>query len=221
MLEAFEKLQVSDLREDLDVSKLNPHPGFATSIFVSWDEIADYFDLFEEYGLHRQDDEPSPDLINIAFVEARKWAKQRNLKVEDESLVKIEEKILDSLKDHWSSASALSGQLDFAGCVEQANEWSQAGAKDPRIFGKVPDPGKSVDYFLTSLGINFTIYPPFMIPYTEIYYRIYDMLPDWEYEDLNGMDIIETVFRLYEFNGNHIALDFAHLYGWDMEQVVL
>lgn len=219
MLEAFEKSLISDLREDLDVSKLNPHPGFATSIFVPWDEIADYFDLFEDYGLHRQEDEPSSDLINIAFSEARKWAKERKIKVDDESLVEIEAKILDSLKDHWSSASALSGQLDFAGCVEQTNEWSQLGAKNPRIFGKVPDPGKSVDYFLTSLGINFTIYPPFMIPYTEIYYHIYDMLPDWDYDEINGMDIAETIFHLYEMNGNHIALDFSHLYEWNISQV--
>jgi len=202
----------SDLRDDLDVSELNPHPGFATSIFVSWDGIADYFDLFEQYDFHRED-ETSEELVNRAFTEARSWArnyvKKHDFPPSDKQILDTENKILESLKDRGSVASALSGQFEFRSYVKQTNDWSHGGAKDSRIFGVAPDPGKSIDYILSAMGVTFTIYPPFMIPYTEMYYKIYEALPEWDYVDLDGMDVIETIFAVHEANGNELELDLS------------
>jgi hypothetical protein len=227
-LEVLKKLQPhsdqnEDLRKNLDVSELNPHPGFATSIFVSWDSIADYFSLFDQYPLCKED-ETSEELVNLAFSEARNWAKDyvnnNSFPPTDQQIVSVENKILESLKSHWSSASALSGQFDFRLCIKQTNDWSQNGAKDPRIFGLAPNPGKSVDYFLNSIGITFTIYPPFMIPYTEIYYKLYDGLPEWGYDEVDGMDVVETIFAVHEASGQEIELDIERLEdSWDISQV--
>lgn len=140
----------------------------------------------------------------------------------DQQIVSVENKILESLKDHWSASSALSGQLDFRNSVKLTNEWSQGGAKDPRIFGVVPDPGKSVDYFLNGMGVSLTIYPPFLIPYTEMFYKTNDTLPEWDYDELNGMDIIETIFSILETTGEMIEIDLEHLEtSWDINQVDL
>ena len=198
--------------EKSDVSELNSHPGFATSIFVSWDSIADYFELFDQYDLHRED-ESSEDLINRAFTEARDWARdyvrENDFPPSDKQILLEENKILRSLKERGSVASALSGQFEFHSYIKQTNAWSHSGAKDPRIFGVVPDPGKSIDYILSGMGITFTIYPPFMIPYTEMYYRIYEALPEWNYEDLDGTDVVETIFTINEANGNELELDLS------------
>jgi hypothetical protein len=217
--------QNEDLRKNLDVSELNPHPGFATSIFVSWDKIADYFSLFDHYPLYKEDETPE-ELVNQAFSEAREWARDyvdnNAFPPTDQQIVSVENKILESLKLHWSSAAALSGQFDFRLYIKQTNDWSQNGAKDPRIFGAAPDPGKSVDYFLNNMGVTFTVYPPFMIPYTEIYYKLYDGLPEWDYEEINGMDVVETIFAVHEADGQEIELDIERLEdSWDTNLVDL
>jgi hypothetical protein len=195
----------------LDLNALNPHPGFASTIFISWDDIAEYFSLFEYWPLLREGEEPSEDLVNFAFEEARKWAqaqaKQQSLPPTDNQIIKAETSIIESLKRHWSAAKALDGIFDFATCAKLTNDWSHNGAKRPELFGVTPDPGKSIDYILSNLGVSFTVYPPFIIPYTEIYYRLNDNLPEWDYEDLNGTDILETIIALYEEKIEEVSID--------------
>jgi len=199
--------------EDLDISQLNPHPGFATTIFTSWDEFAEYFGLFEYWPLCRSKEEPSEDLVNFAFTEARNWATKyidiHGLPPMNNQIMETEGKIIQSLKEHWSASKVLDSVFDFSTCIKDTNSWGHQGAKRPELFGKTPDPGKSIDYIINSLGVSFTIYPPFMIPYTEIYYELYDGLPEWDYEDLNGSDIIETIFAIYEKRGEEVAIDLS------------
>jgi len=204
------------LEDKLDLSQLNQHPGFATTIFVSWDEISDYFELFELWPVCRDEEDIPEELVNQAFAEAREWARfyveKRGLPPSDKAITSTESNILQSLRRHWSSTKILDGVFDFASYVADTNKWSHGGAKQPQIFGVTPTPGKSVDYIINVLGINLTIYPPFMIPYTEIYYQFYDGLPEWDYDDLNGMDIIETLFAVHEQNNDEIEID---LTDWD------
>ena len=139
----------------------------------------------------------------------KKYIDINGLPPTDAQIMATESKIIQSLQKHWSSSKVFDGVFDFSACVKDTNNWSHQGAKQPELFGKAPDPGKAIDYIVNGLGVSFTLYPPFMIPYTEIYYQLYDSLPEWDYEDLNGSDIIETIFAIYEKRGEEVAVDLS------------
>jgi hypothetical protein len=93
--------------------------------------------------------------------------------------------------------------------VSDLNDWSHQGAREPHLFGNVPAPGKSLEFFMTDLGISFTVYNPFMIPYTEIYYHLYSSLPEWNYDEIEGIDIIETLFAAQDKKGIDTEIDLS------------
>lgn len=204
------KSQKENKPYSVDQDALNEHPGFATTIFISWDDIAEYFDYFEDYDLQYANDEATDEFREIAFNEARNWAnlytKTRGLPPSDDAIVEKENAIIASLQEHWSAANVLLSKFDFEKMVTDVNTWSHGGAKDPKIFGNPPSPGKSIETFFTLLGISFTVYKPFMIPYIESYYHLHDNLPEWNYEDLEALDIIETLFAIQTMLGNHIDI---------------
>ena len=77
---------------------------------------------------------------------------------------------------------------------------------------------KALETFTTDLGINFTVYRPFMIPYLESYYFLYNTLPEWDYEELEPSDIIETLFTIQAMLGNDIDISLENWAGlWKFE----
>lgn len=198
MLEALnQNVRKISVRTKIDLDSINPHPGFATTIFVPWDEFTDYLGLSDFYEIYKEGDE-RPDFIEVAFREANNWAALPNVRASDEDIVEKENEILLSLQEHWSSKNIITKHFNIGHMVAEVNTWSHHGVKDPKLFGNPPAPGKSLEYFLSSLGVSFTVYQPFMIPYTEIYYSLFDSLPEWNYEDLDGLDIVETLFGVLE-----------------------
>ncbi len=201
---------------------INGHPGFATAIFVSWDAVADYLDYFEEYGIQPSDREANPEFTRIAYIEAQNWAELhqhlRGRSPSPDIIMAKENEIMNSLQDHWSSCNIALEKFDFDKYVSDANTWSHNGAKRPELFGHPPDPGKALETFTTDLGINFTVYRPFMIPYLESYYFLYNTLPEWDYEELEPSDIIETLFTIQAMLGNDIDISLENWAGlWKFE----
>lgn len=195
----------------IDFDQLNPHPGFATTIFISWEAIADYFDLIERWPIHLDDAELPEEFKVVAFEESKVWAQlyfeTYGKPPTEEEIIEKENQLIKSLQDHWSPSNILLSKFNFEKLISDINEWSHLGAKEPHLFGNPPDPGKSLEYFLTDLGINFTVYEPFMIPYTEIYYELYSNLPEWNYDDIDAFDIIETLFAVQDRLGRDTKLN--------------
>lgn len=194
------------------IDALTEHPGFAAVIFVSWDKIAEYFDLFDCWDLYKEGTEVPEEFVNVAFSGARNWAsiftQKNNFPPSDDQIVKKENDILHSLQQHWSPEKILLDKFCFEQFVSDVNGWSCSGAKSIDLFGgNPPPPGKSLEYFITSLGINFTVYEPFMIPYTEIYYVLYEDLPEWNFDEVEGMDIVETLFAVQDQKGNDTTIE--------------
>jgi hypothetical protein len=193
----------------VDLDTLNPHPGFATTIFVSWDDLSDYFGLFEDWDIYKEGEETPEEFVEVAFTEARNWAKLFKAAPSEGDIVAKENAIIASLQDHWSSSNIFLSKFSFDQLVSDLNDWSHLGAREPHLFGNVPDPGKSLEFFMTDLGISFTVYKPFMIPYTEIYYHLYSGLPEWNYGEIEGIDIIETLFAVQDKKGLDTEIDLS------------
>lgn len=209
-----------DAKSYSDINNLfKPSPGFATSMFIRWSDIAHIFDVTSRWDLVNPDDPTPIDIINIAFQEAQEWVsaykKTTNKDPQDEILVDKENAIAESIMDHWSYGSVLAGNLPFKEIVDGINSWCLGGPKNKKLFVQTPAPKIGLSYYLNDLGINFTIYPSFIIPYTELYYEAYELLPDWNFEDLDAADVVET---LYFYCGHANIPTTFDLADWDTKR---
>jgi len=194
----------------------NPSPGFATTIFVSWEELSHVFEIDERWDLVKEGDTTPIDVINMAFQEAQVWAdkykESAGSNPSDEDLTETENDIAKAIMDHWSHRAVLSANIDFQSMVDGINLWCKAGPKNKNLFINPPTPQTGLNFILNDLGVSFTIYPSFIVPYTELYYNNYENLPEWNLEDLDGTDIAETLF-LYCYSINKpITLELTQ---WD------
>jgi len=190
-------------------------PGFATTIFVSWEDIAHVFEISDRWDLVKDDDPTPIDVINVAFHEAQEWTNKQAHNPDDKELVEIENNIAKSIMDHWSYRSVLAENINFKNMVTGINKWCVDGPKNKKLFTKTPTPQAGLNLFVNDLGINFTIYPSFIVPYTELYYKAYETLPEWNLEDLDGTDIVETLFLFCDYSGNPIKLELSQ---WDAKR---
>lgn len=183
------------------------------TIYITWIEICDYcqFDYKQELADLKITDEW---MINQAILKTRNYVKNLtpkgnplDLKSNDEEILKIENNFLLNLKNHWSLKKILTSHIDFEFLTEKINQWSQTGPKNVNLFAVKPETGFGLDYFINKHGIWFTVYEPFIIPYLEIYYHEYDILPEWNFEDLLATDIIETFLLLEIQLENLIIID--------------
>lgn len=178
-------------------------PGQARSLFINWNKIAEYlnFNLIEELEYLNVSEK---SLIDYAFY---KIYENIDNSLEDTEIIELENNFLLKLKKHWSLENILLRHINLKSNTDALNEWAINGAKNHAIFGITPKNGYGVNYFINNSGISFTIYEAFMIPYTELHYSQFDSLPEWNFEDLDEIDIIETYVFLEEYLGNSIIIE--------------
>lgn len=186
---------------------------FITTSFVTWKDIASTFEVDQEWDLLDKEAAPPFDVIETAFRETLKLLKDQNL--DEEILIELENKTIDNILEHWSADTIIPLHIDIEALINEFNELSLAGPKNKNLFPTEPLPGIAIEFFIQTTGINFTIFPPFMIPYTELYYEEYSELPEWNLEDITGLDIIEILFILYLKKHGTLEIDLSD---WDSQR---
>jgi hypothetical protein len=164
---------------------------FTYSILVTWKEIANSFGITEEWDLLDENTPLEIDVIETAFQEALNQLPQTEQT--ENNLVEIENKIIRSITDHWSAKNVVPKHINLEKIIEKLNQASQSGPNNKKLFPVEPTLGVAIEYIENSTGIVFSLYPPFMIPYTELYYEEYNDLPEWNLEDIEACDIAETL----------------------------
>lgn len=207
------------LRDDSSTAISLVRPVYINTVFASWKDISYIFGVEEDWDLIDLS-EPAPlDIKNAAFVESIEWANQytqeEGIAPPGEELLKIEKKILKNICEHWSAERVIPAHLDFSKFVDSVNKYCTTGMTKPELFPIEPPTGNGLEFFQTNAGISFTLYQPFIIPYTELYYEAYDNFPEWNLEDLNGFDVVETIFFLQEKLNTPIQVDLSD---WDMKR---
>lgn len=180
----------------------------AKSIFINWELLAQHcaFDYHQEL----KDQEITEEfLINKALNKTKKYVSKFDNELDETEILKIENNYLAALRDHWSLQKIITSHVNFKKLTEQLNCWAQKGPKNKDLFGLSPKTGFAIDYFLNKFGIWFTIFEPFLIPYMEIFYDEYRSLPEWNFEDLIGTDIIETYLLLEIQSENPTIIDLS------------
>jgi len=203
-----------------DLNKLwGASPGFATTLFISWDDIGYIFDVDENWSLTKTGDPTPIDVMNTAFQEAQEWSikyhKTYNRKPSEEEIIEIEDKISQSIMEHWSYGNVISQNVDFDALIEGLNQWCLSGPKLKEIFIQPPNPNIGLKHFINDSGISFTIYPAFIVPYIELYYAAYETLPEWNLEDLDGGDIAETIYLYADHIDDPVNLELSL---WDTKR---
>jgi hypothetical protein len=211
--------------EPLLVSKsqiLRPEAFFVTTCFISWKDIAYVIGLDDYIALTDPDEKPETDIVNAAFNEALEWSNKYKVvhgkPPSDETALEVENKILDSILRHWSASSILQRFFKLNKYIDDLNAWCRQGARRKYLFGVPPLPGRGIEYFTNDVGVSFTVYPAFMIPYIELYYDENEALPEWDLEDIHGFDVIETICQHRELLGDEISFD---LTTWDAEREIV
>lgn len=201
---------------------LKPDAEFVTTCFVAWNDVAEMLGLDEFADYTDPTKPPAKDIVNAAFIEAREWCnkyKQVHGKdPSDKDALEVENDILNSIQEHWSAANILMTQLSLDKYVGDLNKWCKGGAIRKYLFGVPPIPGHGLEYFVTPIGISFTAYTPFMIPYIELYYDENESLPEWDIEDIHAYDIIETLYRHRDSLNDPIQFD---LNMWDADREIV
>lgn len=201
---------------------LKPEAVFATTCFISWKDVAYIIGLDDFVALTDPDDKPERDIVNAAFHEAGEWSKRyqqvHGKPPADKDSLEVENKILKSIQEHWSAAGICLQFFELDKYVRDLNRWCKKGATRKFLFGVPPLPSHGLEYFTTHIGISFTAYPSFMIPYIELYYDENESLPEWDLEDLHGFDIIETIYRHRELLDHPITFDLTM---WDAEREII
>ena len=203
------------MKEDKPYSKeaknlASPAPHNVASVFVSWQDITYTLSIDEKWDLANSSAEAPDDMRSQASAETLKWVEdyesEQDYAPSDDDKKEKEDEILDEIIEHWSPRTIVLSHIDFKKAVSELNKWSKSGLKRPELLGYTNPPlGTSLIYFINKMGISFTIYEPFIIPYTELYYQEYTMLPEWNLEELDGYDIIEIIYL--QLNKIKINLD--------------
>jgi len=181
-------------------------PSQARSIFVSWQSIATFINLDYEAALSELDIDENY-FINLAFERTHEYIEGLETEFSETEILEIENKYLENIKNHWSLSNILLSHLNLKLLTDLFNDWSKKGPEQPEIFGVTPVKGLCLSYICNSAGISFTIYEPFIIPYTELFYREHSNLPEWNFEDLSSQDVVETYFWLANQKEQDIIID--------------
>lgn len=201
---------------------LKPEAEFVTTCYISWNDVAEMLGLDEFADYTDPEQAPARDIIDAAFLEAQEWCNKyksvHGKEPSDKDALEVENDILNSILEHWSAANILMTQFNLEKCVDNLNRWCERGAERKYLFGVPPLPGHGLQYFTTPIGISFTAYNPFMVPYVELYYDENGSLPEWDLEDLHAFDIIETIYRYQEKLNDPIMFD---LNMWDAERKIV
>ena len=201
---------------------LKPEAFFVTTCFISWKDIAYVIGLDDYIALTNPDEKPETDIVNAAFNEALEWSNKYKVvhgkPPSDDMALEVENKILDSILHHWSASSILQRFLKLDEYISDLNKWCQRGATRKYLFGVPPLPGPGLEYITNDVGVSFTAYPAFMIPYIELYYDENESLPEWDLEDIHAFDIIETIYQHRMLLEDEITFDLA---AWDAEREIV
>jgi hypothetical protein len=187
---------------------------FMTTLFVSWAEISEVFGVSEDWDLLSKNEAPTTDVIEAAFVEAQQL-KDKYTEICEQEIIEAENEIIKSIIHHWSPQNIISKHVDIIKLIELLNTWCHSGPKNPKLFPVEPPRGLGLEYFLTPNGISFSVYAPFMIPYTEVYYEEYDDLPEWNLENIISTDISEILYFLYIKQNGEFEIDLSD---WDLKR---
>ena len=215
----------SNLSQSASAYKISPEliwkapSNFTWTVFCSWKDIAYIFGFEEHWDLIDLSEDPPLDLVNAAFIESIEWANlyvQENDKAPDcDDLISMEERILKSICEHWSAEKIVPKNVNFNKLTETVNDVCMRGPTKPELFPIIPTSGPGLQFFENSAGISFTVFDSFLIPYTELYYEAYENLPEWNLEDLNGYDVVETIHLLHEKLNRPVSID---LNEWDIQR---
>lgn len=177
------------------------------SVFISWEDFAEYIGLYENWDLCDPNEEINDEIRLVAFTEAQQSKKSNKIELENE--------ICKSITEHWSPKKIITKFIDFKKLFTKLNEISNYGAIDIRLFGFIPKTGDCIEYIAHNDGITFTLLEPFIIPFYEVFYKKHGKLPSADISNISKERLIKF-FQLILPNIYDINLD-----SWDFEREVL
>jgi len=141
--------------------------------------------------------ELTEDGINYVFdyisEYCREFKKQHGVEPAEEIQLKEENNIIQKLVDQYIDPVTLIKRIDWTQKFQFINDYAAKGSQ--LDFVRDSERGLALIWFEVEGGFSLTIFPSIMTVITDISYLIDSLLPEYNYEDVNAEDVIETLIN--------------------------